>query len=321
MRKAFTVLAVTGVCLFSAESVAQKEGPRKKDAAAKKKTGKETPPDADLLPAALAPPPAKAPPKPAPSPAPSVAAPKPEMAAAASVVNPGAALAAAETSSVAAEARGGDGPKNLRIKVSPVFGLGLTGESSLGASTPYFTFGLNGEYAINPKLSAGLSVRDNVYRRSYLTSRPDLTQPGAARLELDEQKVGIDVYGAYEVVKVLGQRVAVAGVGGPFFRIFHNSSLRSQAGGMALGGRATLSLSEALDFAGRAVYGYNLFFKNAELLSAMGGPRAVASLAGSLGLNLAPSTRFGIGYEGEVLVLRASYRGFHALAFTFDVSL
>jgi hypothetical protein len=95
----------------------------------------------------------------------------------------------------------------------------------------------------------------------------------------------------------------------------------SKAGAVAVGGRVSWALSPSLDVGAHGLWGYNLLFKNADLLSALGGPKACSSYGASLGLRLAPGTRLGLGYEGEALVLASSVRLYHSMAFVFDVAL
>ncbi|HCF58477.1 MAG TPA: hypothetical protein DFS52_10845, partial [Myxococcales bacterium] len=200
-------------------------------------------------------------------------------------------------------------------------------EPDEGESTETFGFGLTLEYGFTDDASLMLSARDQLYRRDYLTSRPDLAQQGAARTSLDEQKLSGELLFAYELPGLFGFEqpwLRLAVLVGPSGRFFVNDALRSQAAGLAAGLRTSFAFSDQLDLRVQGLYGYNLLqhvVKDEVQLNAMGGPLAYATYGASLGMRLAPGTRFGIGYDGEIVVLEKSMRLFHSLAFVFDVAL
>lgn len=212
----------------------------------------------------------------------------------------------------------------LGLRLSPTVGFGNVDEAALSTTNPQFRAGLAVEYAFKEPMAIGLSFSDRFYRRTYMTTQPDLSGSGPALVDQDEQELALDLLFSYDLAKTLGAdsgRLVLAPVVGPSFRLFHNEAMRHQAGALAVGARVGWALSESLDVRASGLYGYNLFFRNADLPSALAGPKAVSVVDGSLGLRLAPGTRFGIGYEGEIVTLGASYRLSHGLAFTFDVLL
>lgn len=219
------------------------------------------------------------------------------------------------------------GPERARWYITPRLGVGTTTEPDVGESTETFGFGLTLEYGFTDDASLMLSARDQLFRRDYLTSRPDLAQQGAARTSLDEQKLSGELLFAYELPGLFGFEqpwLRLAVLVGPSGRFFFNDALRSQAAGLAAGLRTSFAFSDQLDLRVQGLYGYNLLqhiVKDEVQLNAMGGPLAYATYGASLGMRLAPGTRFGIGYDGEIVVLEKSMRLFHSLAFVFDVAL
>lgn len=214
-------------------------------------------------------------------------------------------------------------PLESRVRVTPAAGLGYTSEAAFGAATPLFGAGLRTEVSFTREASLALALQSQLYRRRYLTTRPAL-DGGPGFVELDEQKLSADLLFAYELLPLLGvkdRRPSLAVQVGPALRFFHNDALRSQAGGVAVGGRLGFALSEQLDLAVGGTWAYNLLFANEGHLSAYGSPKAFSSLEGSVGLRLAPKTRVRLGYGGEIVTQAASYRLFHALSFSFEVSL
>ena len=213
------------------------------------------------------------------------------------------------------------------LHLAPRVGFGYTSEPDLGPATPTFDAGLGLEYAFNDEASLRLAAHGHLYQRGYLTTRPDLSLQGPAQVTLDEQKVGAELLFAYELPGLIGFErpwLRLAALVGPSARFFFNDSLRSQAAGVAAGLRTSFAFSPQLDLSLQGIYGYNLLqhaAKDEVQLNALGGPLAYDSYGASLGLRLAPGTRFGIGYEGELVVLASSMRLYHSMAFVFDVAL
>lgn len=215
-------------------------------------------------------------------------------------------------------------PQAWRLRLTPSVALGFTSEAATGpGASPTFSAGFAAEYAFTRQASLALSLRDTFYARRYVTSRPGVgAEPGQTLQQ--EQMIGADLLFAYDLLPLFGARNSrfwAAPLVGPSFRLFQNAALPANAGGIAIGGRAGVALSEQLDVSVGGTWSYNFMFGNESLLSAHGGPLATSALSGALGFTLAPGTRFRLGYEGEIVTLAASYRLFHSLAFLFDVAL
>ncbi len=215
-------------------------------------------------------------------------------------------------------------PPPLGLRLSPTVGFGQVSETTLDTTTPVFSAGFGAAYRFKKTMTVSLDLADRLYERLYATTQPDLAARSEETVRLSEQDLAIDALFAYDLAplfKLAPGRLQLAPVIGPSVRFFQNEALPSEAGGIAIGARASFRLSEQLEIGGSGSWAYNLFFQNPTLDSALGGPMAVSTLDAYVGLRLAPKTRFSLGYAGEIVTLARSYRLMHTLSFTFDVLL
>lgn len=214
---------------------------------------------------------------------------------------------------------GGAQPPPTRPLLVPSAGFGWATESGVAGPTPHVRVGLSLEVPFTRWLSAQATVRDHFYRREYLLDRLDLSGRELARARVDEQKLDAEAFAIFHLLN--GPRLRLSLGAGPAFRFFLNEALPSNFGTVAILGRADLTISSSVDLTAGATWGYNLFFANAGLVSAMGAPRAVTSYRAGLAFRFAPDLRFTVGYEGEALALANSYRLYHSVTFLLEVPL
>ncbi|MHB8876826.1 MAG: carboxypeptidase regulatory-like domain-containing protein [Myxococcaceae bacterium] len=208
-------------------------------------------------------------------------------------------------------------PTPPRTLLSPSVGFGWSTESPVGDSALHFRVGARFDYRFTDSIFVSAALKDQLYRRDYLTDRFSLEDPGYARVRLGEQKLDADAQVFYELAR--GSRGSLAAGVGPSFRFFMNEALPSQTGPIAAAMRAGVVLAPGLDLTAGASYAYNLL-ANPALPSALGGPRGVTSYHGLLGLQFPPAVAFRLGYEGEAVALDNSVRLFHSVVFMLDMT-
>lgn len=206
-----------------------------------------------------------------------------------------------------------------RSLLVPSAGFGWATESGVAGPTPHVRVGLSLELPFTRWLSAQATVRDHFYRREYLLDRLELSGRELARVRVEEQKLDAEAFALFHILS--GPRLRLSLGAGPAFRFFLNEALPSNFGALAVVGRADLAISTSVDLSAGATWGYNLFFANAGLGSALGPPRAVTGYRAGLTFHFAPDLRFTVGYEGEALALAHSYRLYHSVTFLLEVPL
>ncbi|MHB8876988.1 MAG: hypothetical protein ACYC8T_25105 [Myxococcaceae bacterium] len=216
-------------------------------------------------------------------------------------------------------------PALSALSLQPSVGFGWSQESGgLDEEALHFRVGGTLEYRFSAWLHADVSVRDHFYHRTYLGSRLDLTGRELARVRVDEQKLDVDGFVLFDLVRLLGARDGrwtVALGAGPAFRFFISDSMPSSIGTAAVAGKVGVALTSTTDLSGGFSYAYNLLFPNHELLSALGSPRAATRYYASIGFRYPPAARLGLGYDGEVVVLQSSSRLYHTLALLLEMRL
>lgn len=229
------------------------------------------------------------------------------------------------TEGVAAEeARPVDPETSARTIVTPAVGFGWSSEEGFEGESLHFRVSLDAAYLLTDLVSVRGRVRDHFYRRQYLTDRPSIAGQGLSRAEVDEQKLDLDAMAVFDLdhafgISGSGFRLA-AGVG-PSFRFFINDALPSQFGGPAVELQAGYALSSFVELSAGVGYGYNLFFPNADLLSAVGGPQSHLGLNGALSFRFPPDVRVAFAWDGEMLQLKNSLRQYHSLSLVLELSL
>lgn len=213
---------------------------------------------------------------------------------------------------------------SARTFVTPAVGFGWSSEEGLGDESLHFRVSLDAARLLSDLISVRGRVRDHFYRRQYLTDRPSIAEQGLSRAEVDEQKLDLDAFVVFDLDHAFGfsgSRFRLAAGVGPSFRFFINDALPSQSGGPAVELQAGYALSSYVELSAGAGYGYNLFFPNAELLSAVGGPQSHLGLNGALSFRFPPDVRVAFAWEGELLQLKNSLRQYHSLALVLELSL
>lgn len=228
--------------------------------------------------------------------------------------------AAAQTTATTSAAREAD----PALALVPSVGFGWSSEDHVGSDALHFRAGARLDWRFAQAFSLSAMVRNFLYRREYVSSQPDVSGRAFARTELAEQKVDLDAVVLFEATRFLGvdaSRWSAAAGLGPSLRFFVNEALPSNAGGVALVARASVALSSAVDLSGGGAWAYNVLFQNADLQSALGGPLSVTGWHATLWFRLPPGARLGLGYEGEAVAHRNSYRLFHSATLTLNIGL